>query len=110
MLPQPARPLRPVSDNAVKEWIARVITALAREPDFSHPIPHIRAPTLEMAADIIIFLVRWLIEKRPDPAAAHAQRDFDRAFRERFPHPHAECALTTLSRLLRHGSRLDLRV
>ncbi|KAI0712965.1 hypothetical protein C8T65DRAFT_695159 [Cerioporus squamosus] len=61
------RALRPVSDHAVKAWTTRLFSVLAREPDFSEPIPHIRAPNLAMGSHILIFLVRWLIEMRPDP-------------------------------------------
>ncbi|TFK82278.1 hypothetical protein K466DRAFT_603805 [Polyporus arcularius HHB13444] len=104
------RPLRSLPDNAVKAWTTRVISMLAPEGDFSHPIPHIRAPNLEMAADILIFLVEWLIVKRPLGPSLVAEEEFGEAFRDRFRHQEAECTLTTLSRLMRHGAALDLRV
>ncbi|TFK77911.1 hypothetical protein K466DRAFT_571180, partial [Polyporus arcularius HHB13444] len=105
-----ARAIRPVTETGVKSWSVRIQSGVVHELDFSHPIPHIRAPTLEIAADILLFLVEWLIEKRPQADSEDDEEEFDTAFATRFPDPEAECTLTTLSRLIRHGSRLDLRV
>ncbi|TFK82464.1 hypothetical protein K466DRAFT_603651 [Polyporus arcularius HHB13444] len=105
-----ARALRPVPEAAVQRWTSRVLSVLSPAADFSHPIPHIRAPDMEMASDILIFLVEWLVEKQPVGPSADAEDAFAEAFAARFPHSHAECTLTTLPRLIRHGARLDLRV
>ncbi|RPD52498.1 hypothetical protein L227DRAFT_568566, partial [Lentinus tigrinus ALCF2SS1-6] len=105
-----APPLSPVKPSAIRAWRTRVTLAIRVEPDFSDPVPHIRAPEADMAADILIFLVRWLIMHRSDPIHSDTEVAFVQDMSLTFPHPGASCNLTTLSSLLRHADRLDIHI
>ena len=107
---QSSSPLIAVNEQRIQDWQARVISSLAGQLDFSDPVPHVKASTVEAAADILIYLVHWLITHRSLPVSRVTEATFASDFASTFPHQDAECNLTMLSRLIRHGDRLDLRM
>ncbi|RDX47053.1 hypothetical protein OH76DRAFT_1419895 [Lentinus brumalis] len=109
-LARSAPPLRSIGDAGVKAWSARVLSSLKVEEALNDTIPHIVAPNLEIAAQILLFQVEWLVERRDHPITQEDADSFASTFAARFPQDGVECRLTSLPRLLRHAAHLDLTV
>lgn len=88
-------PLHPITHRAFESWSKRVRDAVPLET--ASPYPRIRAPDATTAAQVLLFLVRWIFE---DPATRAHGPTFEAALTARFSPVHVICHLTTLGKLI----------
>ncbi|KAI0683562.1 hypothetical protein C8Q76DRAFT_804192 [Earliella scabrosa] len=101
--------LHPPSGAELLSWAERVRALIPNIPE-DMPPPHFRAPSAQMAADMLIALIRWHFENPEGPVGFAARASFRRQYEDRFPGPGCLWAFTSLASLIRRSHALSLEI
>ena len=109
MVCQLREPLTPLSDWDVRAWAVHVVGLVPIDVDTASRVPSLSAPTVEVAVDVLLFLIQWNFEHLGDAPGPAQTSAFEAVFAQRFPNElEVELTYVSLHDLCRRICMLDL--
>ncbi|PIL36087.1 hypothetical protein GSI_01747 [Ganoderma sinense ZZ0214-1] len=99
------------SQDDLKDWATSIQSSVPAD-NTRNNIPSITAPSIEVGAQVLYFLVYWNFQHMSNSPELRAQeaRVFKRELEIRFCDPTVSCNLVALATLIRSAQRLDLTI